>query len=363
MKKFRQGAGLNDWIQRHSGTIGAWQLPIRDDAGAERALLPARALPTGTARLNRMRDRAQLVYADLFSFRRIVTRVIILVLPLCVLMPFLMTWTGRAGLAPAWIGGGIALFLIPLNSLWMRRDFRRLSPRAGEVADACLDEGVCPCCAYNLAGVVGVVGAHRPESGELVRCPECGAEWKRDRIHHVDNDETHAARETPSLHAVIRAQGVLYNSMAFRDDEGRPVSLARFMDLLVLRKHATGEHRSRLDGCVRLLRFRGLWKRLLVASLVLPMTIGIVVEFSRRPLSAMGMMQGLEAIGLVMWLIGSVAILRSDIGRGGAKRAELLKAKGLCPACGEVIEGDGEMRKCGECRAVWRVGDVSNPTP
>lgn len=334
-------------LQRFTGDSGGWALPIRDDAGAERMLLPIRALPSGTERLNRIRDKAQVVYSELLNIRRMVVRAIVLVLPFCVLLPILMIWLGPLGFSGAWLSAGVILVMIPLSSAWMHRDFKRLAPRAGEIADAFLDEGICPCCAYNLAGAVD---ASTP--GSRLRCAECGAEWNRDRIHHVEADQTHDAREKPSAHSIMRSVGALYSRVGFKDDAGRPISLARQMDLIALRARSEGEHRDRLGACVRALRFRGVWLRLLVASLVFPMLIGILVGLAGRPLSTFGVVQLLQAIGLVVWLIGAIAILRSDIGRAGAPRASLLKSKGVCPACGGVLSGHGRV-VCGNCRAVW----------
>ncbi|MBX3390182.1 MAG: hypothetical protein KF691_12110 [Phycisphaeraceae bacterium] len=338
--------------------FSAWRLPVHDDAGVARELLPMRSLPSGTARLDRVRDKAHLVYSDLTSFRRLMIRVIVLAVPMGIAMPFVMLWLRPAGVPLPVISACAGLLMALVLRVWMRRDFAKLAARAPEIADACLDEGICPCCGYNLAGVVSASEA-APESGKVVRCTECGASWFRSRVHRIEWDETADAREKPTMRTILRAQSMLYSSMAFKDDAGKAVSLARFSDLKLVRNSASGLHRARLDDCIRTLRYKGLWKRLLFASLVLPLLIAIISDFATRPLSGIGLLQGLQAIGLVVWLIGAVAIIQSDMGRSGAKRAALLKSYMLCPACGADLESrigrEPGAATCAECRAAWNV--------
>lgn len=315
-----------------------------------------RSLPSGTARLDRVRDKAHLVYSDLTSFRRLMIRVIVLVLPMAIAMPFVILWLRPMGVPLPLFSVGAMLVLGGFMLVWMRRDFAALAPRASEIADAFLDEGLCPCCGYNLAGVVAASDA----SGEpMVRCTECGGSWHRSRVHRIEWEETADAREKPTMRTILRAQAMLYSSMGFKDDAGKAVSLARFSDLKIVRNSASGSHRTRLDDCIRTLRYRGLWKRLLFASLVVPLLIAIVFDFATRPLAGMGVIQGLQAMGLAFWLIGAIAIIQSDMGRSGAKRAALLKARRICPACGADLESragsEPGVVTCAECRAVWNL--------
>ncbi|MBX3379681.1 MAG: hypothetical protein KF805_06275 [Phycisphaeraceae bacterium] len=342
--------------------MSPWRLPLRDDAGVDRELMPMRAQPSGTIRLNRVRDKAHLVYSEITSFWKLTVRVIVLVIPMAIAMPFAILWLGSKGIPLPLFAGAGALVTMTAMLVLTKRDFRKLATRAPEIADAYLDEGVCPCCAYNLAGVVR--GADETNStAPLIRCTECGATWLRSRIHRVEADETAESREAPSFRTILRSQAMLYSSMAFQDDRGKSVALARFSDLTALRSRAGGTHRARLSACIDKLRFKGLWKRILFASLVLPLMIAIITDFATRPLSGIGVMQGLQALGLVVWIIGAFAIIGSDIGRSGARRAELLKAAGLCPGCGAelgVVDGtDTSAVTCGECRAVW---DLSQGT-
>ena len=360
-----EGGGLKISGSQWGGWLSPWRLPLRDDAGVERELMPMRAQPSGTARLDRVRDRAYLVYGEITNFGKMMVRILVLLIPMAIAMPLLVLWLRPKGVPIPIVGAGVAMPLIGAALVLTKRDFRKLATRAPEIADAYLDEGICPCCGYNLAGVVGVAGT--PDSGQgLVQCAECGASWSRSRIHRVATEETAEARETASFRTLLRAQAMLYSSMAFKDDAGKSVSLARFSDLKGLRAQAGGSHRDRLESCIKELRFKGLWQRILFASILVPISIGIIVELARVPAGALGLVHGLKAIGLVLWTIGAIAIIGSDIGRSGAKRATLMKSAGLCPACGsELAAADGTDSgsvPCAECRSVWNMADNDGAT-
>ena len=318
--------------------------------------------PSGTARLDRVRDRAYLVYGEITNFGKMLIRILVLLIPMAIAMPLLVLWLRPKGVPIPVVGAGVAMPLIVAAIVLTKRDFRKLAPRAPEIADAYLDEGICPCCGYNLAGVVRAADASA--SGQsLVQWAECGASWSRSRIHRVETEETAEARETTTFRTLMRAQAMLYSSMAFKDDAGQSVSLARFSDLKAMRARASGSHRERLEVCIGQLRFKGLWLRILFASILVPISIGIIVELARVPAGALGFMHGLKAIGLVLWTIGGIAIIGSDIGRSGANRALLMKSAGLCPGCGaELRVADGTdpgiatcAVVCAECRAVWNL--------
>lgn len=365
LKSWMEGC-LRTSANKGGGFLSAWRLPVTDDAGRKGELLSMQAQPSGTPRLDRVRDRTYLVYGEMTDFGRMLTRTVVLIVPMAVVVAVAMIWLRPKGV-PTWAIGTIVGAFTTVGALVQtRRTFYRLAPRANEVADAYLDEGICPCCAYNLSGAVVALDA--ANGGGLVRCAECGASWRRDRIRRISTDDTAASRESINLRTVLRANAMVYCSMAFKDDAGRAVSLARYSDLKRLRTGATGRHREKLTRALRRLRFRGLWLRLLFASIVLPISIGIIVEFARLPVGAFGLMHGVKALGLVLWLIGIVAIVGSDIGRSGPERAALLKELGLCPACGAEVGGDakggrgvgseGEDETCGECRAVWNMKTV-----
>lgn len=344
---------------KKGGFFSAWQLPLLDDAGVERELLPMQAQPSGTARLDRVRDRAHLVYGELTDFGKMLIRMTVLILPMAVVLPVAMIWLQPQGV-PRWVIGTVTIAVLMVCALIQTKwAFMKLSPRAPEIADAYLDEGICPCCAYNLAGSVAALDRESGDGGNpesLVRCAECGASWRRSRIHRIAPEETAGARETLNFQTLLRAQAMVYNSMAFTDDSGQNISLARYVDLKRLKRAATGAHRAKLEEATRKLRYRGLWLRLLFASIVLPIMVGIIVEFARMPVGGFGLMHGLKALGLVVWMVGIVAIVGSDIGRSGAWRADLLKTIGLCPACGSMLTKRAECDDvtCTECRAVWK---------
>ncbi|MFO0860826.1 MAG: hypothetical protein U0570_09745 [Phycisphaerales bacterium] len=347
----RLGAGK--WGQ----LLSAWRLPVRDDAGSQRELLAMRALPSGTPRLDRVRDKAHLVYGELSNFGRTLARMVVVVLPMAVAMPVLMLWLRPKGVPIFAVGCVVVAVAMFFGLMLTYRDFRRLAPRAGEVADAFLDEGICPCCGYNLAGAVESLGAD-PDPAQRVPCAECGAAWLRSRIRRVQSEETAEAREPFGMRAILRAQAMIYSSLASVDDAGSKISLARYGDLKAMRARASGDYRERLSRCVGALRFRGLWMRLLFVSLVLPATFAILFDFWRRPMASLGLFQALQGLGLVLWVIGAVAVLGSDMGRTGPRRVALLKSGRICPGCGGDLGTGSGRQSCGECRAVWELGEV-----
>lgn len=345
-----------------------WTIPklsIADDSGVERELLSANGVPSGTSRLNRVRDKVLAVYLSPMMMAKNIGRALVITVPMALTMPFVILYLRPRGVSPVWVGIAYAFVIGIVMRFWLRSEYGKLNSRAGEIASAFLEEGICPCCAYNLAGVVravgtagavGAVGAE--EKAARVHCPECGAGWNVARILNLGEDETHEAREKMSLGSMLRTQASLYNSMASKDDAGKAISLARYGDLKQVWRRSGGEHRANLAECISALRFWGLWKRLLVISLLVPLTISLVFEISKRPLAMIGAMQVFQVIGMTAWVLGAIAIVGSDIGRSGPKRVELLKRRGICPACGAMLAKGVEETACEECRAFWKLGDV-----
>lgn len=342
-----------------------WTIPklsIADDSGVERELLTANRVPSGTARLNRVRDKVMAVYLSPMMMAKNIGRAVIITVPMALTMPFVILYLRPRGVSPVWVGIAYAFVIGIVMRFWLRSEYGKLNSRAGEIASAFLEEGICPCCAYNLAGVVRAVGVGGVGgvAGEAARvhCPECGAGWNVARILNLGEDETHEAREKMSLGSMLRTQASLYNSMASKDDAGKVISLARYGDLKQVLRRADGVHRANLAECISALRFRGLWKRMLIISLLVPLTISLVLEISKRPLAMIGAMQVFQIIGMTAWVLGAIAIVGSDIGRAGPKRVALLKERGICPACGAKLEEGAVEATCVECRAFWKLKDV-----
>lgn len=91
-------------------------------------------------------------------------------------------WLSRSlvvRLMPALGGFGYFVCIIVIAMLVQRVLWRsRLQSAAKAVAGLILDEGLCPTCGYNFAGM----GIEHAEPRDLIACPECGGAWRRERI-------------------------------------------------------------------------------------------------------------------------------------------------------------------------------------
>lgn len=330
-------------------------LPITDDAGVAQTLLPAAGMPSGSARLNRVRDRAMVVYSSAFGLGKRFVLMLCLMLPLFVVVGVASVYLSKFGLPRYAITGGMFLVAFVGSLGFMRWQMYRLRPRAPEIASMFLEEGICPCCGYNLAGVVA---GHDERSGPRVVCSECGAAWARERIARTSEEETHDRRETQSLNVYLRNAGSVYASMAIVDAAGANRSMLRTVDLHAMVRGASDERRGRLRRGIGALRWRGVWLRLLVCALVVPLVLGGGYLVFRRPVNALRLTDLMALVMVGLWTLGIVAILRSDMGRTGKKRAAALVACDLCPVCAADLPS-GDRRPCAECGAVWQ--DAKQP--
>ena len=333
-------------------------LPITDDAGAARTLLAAARMPSGTPRLNRVRDRVLAVYASAMGLGKK------FLLFLCVLVPFFVFMgiasgpLARLGVPRYAITPSMMLLAIAAAIVFMRWQMWRMRPRAPEIAAIFLEDGICPCCGYNLSGAVS---AHRDEAGPNVVCSECGAAWARAKVVRTSEEETHDRREARTLSAIVRDGGAVYASMAITDANGARLTMLRTVDLYARSREATGERRKRLRRALAALRWRGAWLRLLFCTLVLPLVLIGLFLVLRRPVDSLRWSDAVQLVVVLLWTIGIVAIFRSDLGRTGKKRAATLLGCDLCPCCASDLPGSsslsgsasGERRVCNECGAAW----------
>ena len=335
------------------------QLGVTDDAGLERWLLHPAHLPSGTPRMNRVRDRVAAVYHALDDSKRRFTRLALVLAPVGLAVAIVHPWLRRIGITPVLASACFGVFVAVAINVYARFTMRRLRPHSGRVADACLDEGVCPCCGYNLAGVVE---AHRAEDGPNIRCSECGASWRRDRVRRVEHEETQDRREAHSIHSVLRNAGAAYASMSIADASGKTVSMIRTIDLAAIARTTPEPRRTRLRTALAALRRQGWLGRVLLSLCVMPLVILGVARLSAKPVEMMGFSDLTYLVMIVLWAVGIVAVLRSDLGRNGAKRAAIMIGFDLCPSCAsDLPERDplAEYRRlCAECGAAWQ-----NPRP
>jgi hypothetical protein len=333
-------------------------LPITDDAGAARTLLGATLLPSGTPRLNRVRDRALAVYASAMGLGKRFLLMLGVMLPFFVVVGVLSLPLWRMGIPRYVTTSALMLVAMVFATAFWRWQMRRLRPRAPEIAAFFLEDAICPCCGYNLSGAVA---GHREENGPNVVCSECGAAWARAKIVRTCEEETHDRREARTLSVIVRNSGSVYASMAITDANGASRTMLRTVDLYARAREATGERRERLRRAIAVLRWRGAWLRLLFCTLVLPLVlIGLFLVF-RRPVESLRWSDAVQLVVVLLWIIGIVAIFRSDLGRTGKKRAATLLGCDLCPCCASDLPESGsapgsapvERRVCNECGAAW----------
>lgn len=333
-------------------------LPITDDAGVERTLLAPARMPSGSARLNRVRDRAMVVYASAIGLNKRFLLMFCVMLPLIVVVSVASVPLWKLGVPRYVITSGPVLLAMAFTIGFVRWQMRKLRPRAPEIAAFFLEDAICPCCGYNLSGVVA---SHREVSGSNVVCSECGAAWARAKIVRTSAEETHDRREARTLGVIIRDGGSAYASMAIEDADGASRTMLRTVDVYARAREATGERRKRLRRVIAALRWRGAWLRLLFCAVVLPLVLVSLYMVFRRPVESLRWADAGQLLVVVLWTIGIVSIFRSDLGRTGKKRAATVLACDLCPCCAAdlptsaVVGGTATDRvACSECGAVWQ---------
>lgn len=152
--------------------------PLIDDAGVRRAIAPTEAfIERSTGDPNSGRDRLSGIIGQtrgelvalhtlFFGGVLVIVGVVLLLLvygPLAVLPVF---WRG---LIPGVLAAGGAVGL----SLVARPMLRAASPRGFALLH--LQQGRCPSCGFSLGGL-------EPDGEGRVRCPECSAAWRADRL-------------------------------------------------------------------------------------------------------------------------------------------------------------------------------------
>ncbi len=212
-----------------------------------------------------------------------------------------------------------------------------------------LDEGLCAVCGYNFYGL--------DLKDAIVKCPECGSEWRTDRISRVlPIDE--AARES-ALAKAIR-QPIELVTVGYDDDRGARVAMADPLLRAARRGASNAAHVERIAAARRELARIGLGWRILVAGLILAPACAIAggVIWSR--------LRGTPPAPLFI-LVGPICLAGVAFGVffgrfGYSKRRvrSVMLAHSLCASCAAPLDhltpdpADGCVI-CETCRAAWRL--------
>jgi ribosomal protein L37AE/L43A len=233
--------------------------------------------------------------------------------------------------------------------IFLRREHR------GVIAATLLSEGRCATCAYPLSDV-------RP-AGTLVKCPECGSQWKHARL------------------GVLRSTGEPPKRLTWWRSLTQPPTVTDSRDrALRLTSVSHGFLRQRL-GPVRGDEARAavlrvlLWRRMIQCGLIL-----LWIAFSLMPLSrtltvrgtaSQTALAGVYAVTIITFAaFCTVGMWRVWTGRGTATsrkiKAALVTAQ-VCPACAAEMRGiepapDG-LHECPDCGAAWGSADETQQGP
>ncbi|MDQ7013007.1 MAG: hypothetical protein Q9O74_03820 [Planctomycetota bacterium] len=233
---------------------------------------------------------------------------------------------------------------------WLLR--REKLPRvAKRTADILLANGICPGCAYNLAG--------QPVTDELLKCSECGAAWLRSRIARFHSFSRRAGRSE------ARPLQLWWERVKTYERHG-PTSIFddRSFQRPVVSPHlawpiraADGDFRDRLLEARREMLSHGSLRRILGMCAFQVFAFIVVVANLRvgRPLNTFTalFLVPTAAYSAILTLRGAAGINTSHI-----KDAMLFRC--LCPSCAADLVTDkasppSGLTTCPECGAIWRL--------
>ncbi len=243
-------------------------------------------------------------------------------------------------------------YLVVVPVMWgfiVLRARAHLNEHSHRYAQAFLTRSRCASCGYALGGVAA--------AGEVLVCPECGAGWRVERVGlAVAGGERPAGRPPASLRAQWnRAPSIV-------DARERSLPLVEPEVVAEKLRAARGEE----DAAAALREVRRLtrghaWVMLFWVLLGAAFAVGYVVFVALAAATTRAQLSA-AAIAVVIVTAGPwwVAQVRRAF-RGRAQTtasdvAGMLLARGVCPACGEVL---GELEGVVACRcgAEWRAKD------
>lgn len=254
--------------------------------------------------------------------------------------------------APRWlllvIMCAVSALCGPLIMHWLKRG------NADQIADLLLEEGLCPCCGYNLHGIAAA-------SDQRIVCPECGGAWNQSRV--LRTEPFAGVGATLSIKRILGSMHSGQVGWSAIDAKGRRVDLAPANLRRAMRKaRQFPEWHKRLVLARRAIARGSLGSRLVGLKVVWSIALGLGViaiyastKPSGPPLGA-SILIGMPMLGVAVW-----ATLGNFCFRPKAVRAALL-AEGLCPSCAGPMD-DAEMLEpgaatCRNCRSAWPIDEM-----
>ncbi|VAX42786.1 hypothetical protein MNBD_PLANCTO03-959 [hydrothermal vent metagenome] len=242
-----------------------------------------------------------------------------------------------------WAPPALALYWI------MRRgDLQRI---VRQTIDVLLVNGICPGCAYNLAGL--------PEEDGLIGCSECGAAWMRSRIARFHSFGQRAERsETRPLRLWWERVKAFepYGPTSIYDDRSfvRPVVSPRLAWPI---RAAENEHHDRLVEAREEMISHGSIRRLLTVC-VIPFFAYPIIVVNLRTDNPLNIALGL--LLLPMMVYSGIFTLRGAVGIKAQHIKDAMLRYRLCPSCASDLMTDDQPEvqgfcTCPECGAAWRL--------
>lgn len=318
---------------------------VNDDAGKKVKLLDPAAMcewPTrGDERIDALVKRVRRALSASSCAEQAMTVLLAVGIVAAVRVAMLLSLPSLFSLWGAAVYGGIILIGIGLSKAFWRI---RLQSNGRRVADALLDEGLCPCCGYNFAGL----GIENKPADSLATCPECGSAWRRGRIDRVVPFDPSLPRSTSVLRFSKRENVPTWSTV---DDRKARVLLVHPRLSKLLRKARDSDTRDRLRlARARISRSR-VWVRYLLAITLWSLGVWCLTH---------GIANGDSETSIVAVILGGlgIAALRGKLVYSPAVVRRAMLENGFCPTCGADLtdlpldSGDGWVR-CAGCRSTW----------
>ncbi|MGD9690567.1 MAG: hypothetical protein AB7Q91_12595 [Phycisphaerales bacterium] len=233
---------------------------------------------------------------------------------------------------------------------------------AAQLATTAVAEGICGSCAYSLESA-----AHEPDG--CVRCSECGAAWRRERIVRP-----HWSRAAIHLYEPPWWMRFLLFIPRSRDQLA-PDDRGRFVRIVDSRLRLVSPSRKQELGAPRVLESRiaarragQSWRLLLtlplwiIGALIAYTMIGMAM--SPRPDTA-----ALIGLGIFTFLVivSAILIVKSHLFAGPRWVIPAFRRLALCPCCARDLRAgepdpDG-CTTCPECGSAWRLDPPAAAAP